>query len=88
MAREREGMWVHDDVLPSMSIDDEGIEHCSHVGRKIDKVRVRIQKRYITNVWLQVYGIASPFAIRIRHPHALKEAVRSAAIELTETYDT
>jgi hypothetical protein len=71
-----------------MSIDDEGIEHCSHERRKINKVRVRIQKRYRMNVWLQVYGKASPFAIRIRHPHALKDAVRSAATELTETYST
>ena len=85
--QEREGVWIHDDVLPSVSIDDEGIEHCSHVRRKVDKVRVRIQQRYIMNVWLQVYGKPSPFAIRIRHPHALKDAVRAAAIELTETYE-
>ena len=88
--QEREGVWVHDGVLPSMSIDDECIEHCNRVGRKMDKLRVRIQEleRYRMNVWLQVYGIASPFAIRIRHPHALKGAIRLAAIELTETYDT
>ena len=69
-------------------IDNEGVEHCSHVRRKVDKVRVRVQERCIMNVCVQVYGNPNPFAIRIRHPHALKEAVRAAAVKLTETYDT
>ena len=29
--QEREGVWIHDDILPSISIDDDGLEHCSHV---------------------------------------------------------
>ena len=48
--QEREGIWYHDDVLPSMSIDDEGIEHCNHERRKVNMVRARIQKRYRMNV--------------------------------------
>ena len=86
--QEREGVWIHDDVLPSMSIDDDGLEHCSHVKRKTDKVRMRTQKRCRVIVWLQVYGRASPFAIRIRHTHALKDAVQSAVKELAVTYST
>ena len=86
--REREGTWIHDDVLPAISIDDGGVEHYSHVRRKVDKVRVRVQKECTMNICIQVYGSSSPFAIRIRHPHALKEAVRAAAAELSETYDT
>ena len=86
--QEREGVWIHDDVLPSISIDDDGLEHCSHIKRKTDKVRIRTQKRCRVTGWLQVYGRASPFAIRIRHPHALKDAVQSAAKELAVTYST
>ena len=86
--QERERMWIHDDVLPAVSIDDEGVDHYSHVRRKIDKVRVRVREECTINVYVQVYGTANPCAIRIRYPHALKNAVRAAAIELTETYDT
>ena len=53
--QEIEGVWIHDGVLAAISIDDEGIEHCSNVRRKVDKVRVRVQERCITSVCMQVY---------------------------------
>ena len=52
--QEREGVWIRDDVLLAIPIDDEGIEHCSRVRREVDKVRARVQERCMMNVWVQV----------------------------------
>ena len=39
--KESEGVWIHDDVLPSITIDANGGELCSFIKRKQCKVRSR-----------------------------------------------
>ena len=57
------GMWVYPDVLPAVTHDSEGVPHRSHEGRK--EVRE--------------WSMKTPYAWRIRHPHAMYELMRDVA---------
>ena len=51
--KEREGTWIHDDILPSITLDADGGEICSYNKRKSCKVRLRALIQTIMS-WLQV----------------------------------
>ena len=77
-------MWIHDDILPSSTLNANGR------GQKGKPCKVR-PRAYVTQRitnWLQVNGRQTRFGIRIRFPYAMKEAVRAAAREITEKFES
>ena len=83
----REATWIHEDILPSITLDANGGELCSFNKREPCKVRSRTYvTQRITN-WLQVNGRKARFAIRIRSPYATREFVRAAGREMEEKFE-
>ena len=81
-----EGVWTHDDVLPSITIGKDGGGLCSFIKRKPCKVRSRTLRQDITS-WLQVNGRRAKYAIQVRFPYAMKDAIRAACEEITGKFE-
>ena len=84
--KESEGTWIHDDILPSITLDANGGEICSYNKRKSCKVRLRTLIQTIIS-WLQMNGRKTRYAIRIRFPYAMRDALREACKEIEEKFD-
>ena len=82
----RVATWIHDDILPSITLNANGGELCSF-NKKPCQVRSRTYVTQRIMIWLQVIGRKTRFTIRISFPYAMREAVRAATREITEKFE-